>query len=170
MCPTAARSVVGGNVRTALVDDADDAERHSHALDKQPIRPRPLRDHSANGIGQRDDILDALRHRLDTFVVEQEAIDHGAGQVALLSGPHVLGVRCENRRAIVAQRPGRGAQGGVFRGGRRLGERARRDDRGASQVVHEAGNIGNFIGCGVHSFILGNQKRQCHELLGQPGR
>ena len=37
----AERAGIGRHVRAALVDDADDAERHAHALDRQAVRPRP---------------------------------------------------------------------------------------------------------------------------------
>ena len=55
----AQRAGVAGHVRPALVDDADDAERHAHALDPQAVRARPLRDHRADRIRQRRDLLDA---------------------------------------------------------------------------------------------------------------
>ena len=37
----AERAGVGGHVGPAFVDDADDAKRHAHALDRQAVRPRP---------------------------------------------------------------------------------------------------------------------------------
>ena len=37
----AQRAGVGRHVRPALVDDADDAERHAHALDVEAVGPRP---------------------------------------------------------------------------------------------------------------------------------
>ncbi len=41
----AQRAGVGRHVRPALVDDADDAERHAHALDLEAVGPRPVRQH-----------------------------------------------------------------------------------------------------------------------------
>ena len=49
----AQRAGVGGHVRAALVDDADDAERHAHALDGHAVRPRPAFGDLADRIGQR---------------------------------------------------------------------------------------------------------------------
>ena len=38
----AQRARIGRHVGTALVDDADDAQRHAHALDPQAVGPRPF--------------------------------------------------------------------------------------------------------------------------------
>ena len=37
----AQRAGIGGDIRPALIDDADDAERHPHALDAHAVRPPP---------------------------------------------------------------------------------------------------------------------------------
>ena len=49
----AERAGVRGHVRPALVDHADDAERHAHALDRHAVRARPAIDDGADRIGQR---------------------------------------------------------------------------------------------------------------------
>jgi hypothetical protein len=67
----AQRARVGRHVRPALVDDADHAERHAHALDDEPVRPRPLGDHAADRIGQRGDLLEPARHGLEPCRVER---------------------------------------------------------------------------------------------------
>ena len=41
------------DIRPALVNDADDAERHGDALDGEPVRPRPFGEDTADRIGQR---------------------------------------------------------------------------------------------------------------------
>ena len=46
------RAGVGGDVRPALVDHADDAERHPHALDGHAVRPRPGFGDLADRIGE----------------------------------------------------------------------------------------------------------------------
>ena len=56
----AERAGVGGDVRAALVDDADDAERRAHALDVEAVRAVPGGDDRADRIGQGGDLLDAL--------------------------------------------------------------------------------------------------------------
>ena len=42
----AQRAGIGGHVRPAFVDDADDAERHAHALDGHAVGPRPALRHA----------------------------------------------------------------------------------------------------------------------------
>ena len=69
---------VAGHVGPALVNDADDAERHAHARDVEAIGPGPLRDRGADRIGQRGYFLDSSRHALDAILVEREAIEHRA--------------------------------------------------------------------------------------------
>ena len=81
---------IAGHVRPALVDDADDAERHAHPRDVEAVGTRPLRHDGADGIGQRGDILDALRHGLDALLIERETIEHGAGQSLGARRLHVL--------------------------------------------------------------------------------
>ena len=44
----AERAGVRRHVRPALVDDADDAERHAHALDLEAVGPRPVCEHAAD--------------------------------------------------------------------------------------------------------------------------
>src|SRR3546814_6193259 len=54
----AERAGVGGHVRPALVDDADDPERHRDARDLQAVGALPLGQGAADGIGQGGDLLD----------------------------------------------------------------------------------------------------------------
>ena len=69
------RAGVGRHVGAAFVDDADDAERHAHALEAQAVGPRPFGQHRADRIGQLGDLLDALGHRFDARLVEQQPVD-----------------------------------------------------------------------------------------------
>ena len=79
----AQRARVRGHVGPALVDDADDAERHAHALDAQAVRARPLRDDGADRIRQRGDVLDAARHGLDARLVEREPVEQARARRCL---------------------------------------------------------------------------------------
>ncbi len=71
----AQRARIGRHVRAALVDDADDAERHAHALDLETVRALPARDDLPDRIGERGDGLDGGRDALDALVVEGEPIE-----------------------------------------------------------------------------------------------
>ena len=66
----AQRAGISGDVGTAFVDDADDADRHAHALEFETIGPRPLCEHGADGIGKRGDVVKALRHAVDALLVQ----------------------------------------------------------------------------------------------------
>ena len=84
---------IAGHVGPALIDDADDAERHAHARDVEAVGPRPLRDRGADGIGQRGYVLDSARHALDAISIQREAIEHRARQALGARRLHVAGVR-----------------------------------------------------------------------------
>jgi hypothetical protein len=66
----AQRARIRGHVGAALINDSDHAERHPPALDAHAVRPRPLGEHGADGIGERGDVLERARHRLDARLVE----------------------------------------------------------------------------------------------------
>ena len=93
----AERGGVDRHVGAALVDDADDAERHAHALDRHAVRPGPALGDLADRIGEIADHLDAGGHARDALVVEPEPVEEGGvGAVALGLG-HVLGIGGEDR-------------------------------------------------------------------------
>ena len=56
---------VARDVRTVLVDDADDAERHPHLVDVQAVGTGPALDDLTDRIRQRGDVAQAGRHRRD---------------------------------------------------------------------------------------------------------
>src|SRR3546814_3255816 len=67
----AERAGIGGHVRPALVDDADDPERHRDAGDSQPVGALPLGQGAADGVGPGGNLLDAARPRLDALRSEE---------------------------------------------------------------------------------------------------
>ena len=101
----AQRARIAGHVGTALVNDADDAERHAHARDVEAVGPRPARDLGADRIWQRGDFFDALRHGLDAFLIEREPVEHRARQIPWRAPPPGRGhSRRESRRARAQRR------------------------------------------------------------------
>ena len=101
----AQRAGVGGDVRPALVDDADDAERHAHALDGHAVRPRPALRHRADRIGERAHHVEPVRHRGDALVVEREAVEERPAwrrRPWLRPGPAALAARMSALRARIA--------------------------------------------------------------------
>ena len=83
---------VGGDVGPALVDHADDAERHLDALDGHAVRPRPGFGDPADRIGKAAHHVEAFGHRLDALVVQGQPLDHGGGQACGLAVGEILGV------------------------------------------------------------------------------
>ena len=68
------------DVRPALIDDADDAERHAHALDRHAVRSRPGFGDASDRIGQRAHHIEAVRHGGDAFLVEREPVKERRGR------------------------------------------------------------------------------------------
>ncbi len=76
---------VGRHVRSALVDDADDAERRRHALDDEAVGASEGRQHAADRVRQRRHLLQAARDRFDAGVVQREPVKKGARQTLRLA-------------------------------------------------------------------------------------
>src|SRR5207248_7844182 len=89
---------VRGDVGTALVDDADDAEWHDHALDPEPVRPLPLRARRSDRIAQLDYRVDALGDRLDAPLIEAQPLEARSGEPRRARRRHVALVGGEDRR------------------------------------------------------------------------
>ena len=54
---------VGGDVGPGLVDHPDDAERHPHLAQLEPVGERAAADHLADRVGQAGDVAQPLGHR-----------------------------------------------------------------------------------------------------------
>ena len=93
----AERAGVRGDVRPALVDDADDAERRRHPLDDEAVRAGERREHPADRIGQRRDVLEPAGHRLDARLVRAPA---GRGKPASDPWPCLRRGRARWRRGF----------------------------------------------------------------------
>ncbi len=63
-----------------LVDDRDDAERHAHLADVEPVRKPEAVDHLADGVRERGDLAGALRDRSDPLRVQRQAVEQGGTQ------------------------------------------------------------------------------------------
>ena len=141
---------VGGDVGARLVDDADDAQRHAHARDVEPVGPGPARELGADGIGQIGHLLEPPRHRLDARRVEQQPVEHG-GRERPLPPRHRAHWR-RGSRLVGADRGRRAAQ---RRGlARRLGARQgrRRDARARAQRAHLAREVrADDLFCAFHT-------------------
>ena len=79
-CLEAEHSRVHGNVRTGLVDDADDAHRDALLTDIQAVRTPAHPEHLAHRVGERRDLTAALRDAGDALFVQHQAVDEAVVQ------------------------------------------------------------------------------------------
>jgi hypothetical protein len=147
----AQRTGIGGDVGTTLVDDADDAERHAHALDQHAVGTSPLRDHRTDGVVECSDVLQTFCHGRDPGIVELQSVEHGAGQAALHGLLHVNAVGDENLGTLIPERRGCGLERRILRGGVRMRQRLRGCDGGAPEGVHRGGDVRNGSSGCVHA-------------------
>ena len=112
----AQRAGVGGHVGAALVDDADHAQRHPHALDPAG---RWAACHSAAtvpiGSGSCDDVLDAAGHRLDALPIERQPIEQRACSGARRAPPTCRAHWRRGSSGAGADGRRRGRQRGILR-------------------------------------------------------
>ena len=93
---------VGRDVRTALIDDGDDAERRVHLPDVHAGRMLVLPYDFADGVRQIDERADAVGHAADPVLIQFEAVQHdvrdvtgGGGDVLVVGGKDVCHMRFE---------------------------------------------------------------------------
>ncbi len=138
----AERAGVGGDVRPALEDDADDAERRAHALDVEAVGTIPFGDDGVDRVGQGGDLPEPFRHRRDALVGERQPVDEGGVAALLLHVGDVVRVLGEDRRGVCAQRRGGGGEGTVLGFGRGKRQRAGGAAAGAPDCGHFRGDAG----------------------------
>ena len=137
----AQRAGIGGHVRPALVDDADDAERHAHALDGHAVRPGPGFGNDADGILERAHRVDGGGDGLHPRGIERKPVEEGAGHAGGARLGDILGIGGQNAGYLRADGAGHELQGAVFLGGG--GERQRAGGRPglAADLAHGGGDI-----------------------------
>lgn len=147
------------NVRPALEDHADDAERHAHALDGHAVRPLPALGDGADGIGNAAHDLDALGHALDPRRRQRQAVDEGGGGIAGGAGfGDVLGIGGKDGSRIGADRPLHRFERPVLLLRRRQRQHARGGAGTGSEIGHQRLKIGIAVdgfeggGHGVKTF------------------
>ena len=131
------RAGVGGDVRPALVDHADDAERHAHALDRHAVRPRPgfgdLADRIGQARGPRRGRRPSPATRLSSSV---EPVEERGVSARRLAVGHVLGIGGQDRGLAGAdrRRPSPRAPGSSARPARAPARARRPSRRGRSRA------------------------------------
>ena len=146
------RAGIGGDVRPAFVDHANDAQRRAHALDLELVRHTPFRDRVADRIGQLGNGLEALPPwRRHAWCIEGEAVDECVGAAGILGGGEIEGIGRDDVVGFLAQ--GNAAAAAVsavsFLVARGQLRRPRRPDaRTLAERLHDLGRIFD------HSFRL----------------
>ena len=141
----AERTGVGGDVRAALVDDADHPERHDDALDPQPVGAAPLGRDAADGIGKRHHRIDPRGDRIDAPLIETQPLEARPGHMSRARRGHVTLVRREDRARPRAYGGRRRRERRIFLGARSERQRLRRRERAAAESLHQLANV-----CRVH--------------------
>ena len=134
------------HVRAALVDHADDAERHAHALDRHAVRTGPAFHHGADRIVELAHDLDAVRHCGDALAVERQPVEERCGRAGGLRLGDVLRIGGEDAGFAGADRLRHRVERRVALRGRRERQRARRATRAAADVGHRGGDAGSLNG------------------------
>ncbi len=88
---------VCGDVGTALIDDADHAERHPYPFDGHAVGPGPGVHDIADRVLEAGDGFDAGRHALDAACIEGQPVDKGGRAAGGPGFSHVLGIGRQNR-------------------------------------------------------------------------
>jgi len=133
---------VRGHGRTALVDDADDPERHGDALDGQAARRRQGGQNPAHRIGEGGNRLEAGRNIVDALGVEAQPVDEGCGRPAGRGLHDVTAVGRDDLVAAPAHGRGRHPKGFGAVGIRRKGQGPRGPTRLASKGRHDGRDVG----------------------------
>ncbi len=146
---------VGGDVGAALVDDADDAERHADARDPEPVGPGPVRQHVADRVGQRGDVFEPRRHRFEPLRVERQAVEQRRADPGARGLAEVVGIGGEDlvRRASAPTRQPRAAPPPWPRAGRAPARRPLRGRRRPSSAIVCA-KIGRWRGSGQRFGVI----------------
>ena len=142
----AKRRGVDEDVGSALEDDADDAERHAHLLDRDAARTLTRPQLLADRIGQCRNVADAVHHRLEPCGREHETVDHRRSESVRLRVRDVDGVRRLDVRGVLLQRRRNRLERGVLLLGREL----RQLSRGSPCTDRHVVNVFGY----VHAHII----------------
>ena len=136
---------IGGDVRAALIDDADDAERHADPGDPQPVGPGPFGEGAADRVGQRGDVLEAAGDRFEPLRVERQPVEQGRADAGLFRLGKILGIGGEDLIRASADRGGGGFERSGFGISRGERQRCRRFAGLSADCGHRRGEIGRGL-------------------------
>ena len=163
----AQRAGIGGDIGATFIDDADNADRRAHALDRHTIRALPFRQHFADGILELGDDFEALGHGLDARLIQDQTVEEragdtgrlGVGDISFIGGDDLAGPHADGR--------GHCQQRLFLLPGRRQRQNARSLAGAPADVLHQIGDGGGGIdgfqrrGHGVQTSASVNVSASC---------
>ena len=156
---------VDGDVRPALVDDADHAERHPLLAQPQSIGQGPPAQHLADRVGQARDLSQTGRDAVDAMWVERQPVEQRFGSAGGPCRVQILGVGGQDHVHMRKQRIRRGVQRAVLVGGGQRGQHAGRGTRPSGRVVDVLTQVGaRSVAC-----RLINPGYRANRPVGRPG-
>ena len=132
---------IGSNVRPALVDNADDAERHPHPFNGHAVRPGPGFGHHPDRVLERAHCVNGFGNRLYPLSVERQPVEEGTGNAGPACLGDIISIGGQNAGFLPADGVGHEFQGAVFlgAGGERQGARGRPGP--SADLAHGGGDI-----------------------------
>ena len=135
-------------VRAAFIDDADDAERHAHALDGHAVRPRPGFSDSSDRVLERRNRIDCRGDRLDALGIECEPVEKSAGHAGGARLGDILGIGGEDARRLSPHRLCHGRERPIFLSCWGERQSAGSGSRRLTDFTHESGDFA----CPINTF------------------
>jgi hypothetical protein len=132
----AKRRRVSGHVGTALVNEANHAERHAHTFDDHAIGPRPALCDCTDGIGQGAHHVETCDHGSDAGLIERETVRESRARAGCPGLGQIQGIGREDVIVLRAQRLRHGGERRVFVLPSRKRQRARCVPCTAAQLAH----------------------------------
>lgn len=102
------------DVRAGLVDDADDADGDADFTEGEAVGEGPGFEGFSDGVGEGDDVVDALDHGVNALGGELESVEHGGGEAGGAAGLKVEAVGGGDGGALAVEFLGEGVEEEVF--------------------------------------------------------
>ena len=116
----AQRGRVDRDVRAGFIDDANDAERHTHLSDAHSVGANVACRQAANRIRHGGHLLQPIDHGVDRAIRQRQPIEQRGLQAPFAPGDQILLVGRLERVALGGQRLSHGQQCARFGGTARL--------------------------------------------------
>src|SRR5580698_308347 len=153
----AERAGIGGDIRPALVNHGDNAERDAYARNAHAVRPPPRFHDGADRIFELADHVEARRHRFDALGIKRQPVEEGRAGATRLRFGAILRIGGEDRGARAPDRLGHRRKRPILLRGWRKRQSARGRARGAADLAHgrgERAGAGNGFQRGIHLSLM----------------